>query len=104
MRTDAKRRLNPAPLRRNQFLISNSPYQFSEKLEKKNEANFHKPHIEIINEDIMLTNQYRRPAGTFLPFSQQSGEFIHLEVLHPDRITNVCLWTTAEPRARVMAI
>ena len=40
------------------FLISNSPNQFSEKSGKK----IHKPHTEIINEGIMLTNQYRRPA------------------------------------------
>ena len=49
--------LTPALLRRKQFLISNSPNHFSEK------SNFYKSHIEIINEGILLTNQYRRPAG-----------------------------------------
>ena len=40
---------------------------------QKNLTNFHKPHIEIINEVIMLTNLYRKPAGNFYRFLDKSA-------------------------------
>ena len=47
---------------------------------KKKKKNFHKPHIEIINEGILLTNQYRRPAGNLYRFRLIS-ESIHLVLM-----------------------
>ena len=43
---------------------------------QKSYTNFHKPHIEIINEGIMLTNQYRKPAGNLYRFLDKSADLL----------------------------
>ena len=55
----------------NNFLFQILPTSFQKN--QKNQTNFYKPHIEIINEGIMLTNQYWRPAGNLYRFLHKSA-------------------------------
>ena len=56
----------------NNFLFQILPTIF-QKNQKKNKKKFHKSHIEIINEGIMLANQYRRHAGNLYRFLDKSA-------------------------------
>ena len=59
-RSHAKRRLNTCATATISYFKFSQPV-FRKKSEKLKHV--HKPHIKIINESIMLMNQYQRPAG-----------------------------------------